>query len=284
MSTSRQVRLARRPEGEPTDDTFAFEEHELPDLEDGQLLLRVVYLSLDPYMRGRLSDAPSYADPVEIGEVIVGGTVCVVEESRDPSYDVGDVVLSYSGWQTHAIADAGHVRKLDPSQRTDLDGARGPRHARVHGVRRTARDRQAATRRDRRGRGGHRPGRIGGGPDREGQGCPRRRDRRRREEAAGTARRVRLRRRPRPPLPHVRRRPGRGRARRDRRLLRERRRTGDARGPAAREPLRPDAGLRPGGGLQRRRARPRAATGCPGSCDWCSPRACRCAASSRASS
>jgi NADPH-dependent curcumin reductase len=115
MSSSRQVRLARRPEAEPTDDTFAFEEQELPELEDGQLLLRVVYLSLDPYMRGRLSDAPSYADPIEIGEVIVGGTVCVVEESRDPSYDVGDVVLSYSGWQTYAIADARHVRKLDPS-------------------------------------------------------------------------------------------------------------------------------------------------------------------------
>jgi NADPH-dependent curcumin reductase len=116
MPTSRQVRLARRPEAEPTDDTFAFEEHELPPLEDGQLLLRVVYLSLDPYVRGRLSDAASYADPVGIGEVIVGGTVCVVEESRDPSYVVGDVVLSYSGWQTHAIVEAGQVRRLDPSR------------------------------------------------------------------------------------------------------------------------------------------------------------------------
>jgi NADPH-dependent curcumin reductase CurA len=115
LTTSRQIRLARRPEGEPTDDTFSFEDHELPALEEGQLLLRVVYLSLDPYMRGRLSDAASYADPVEIGQVIVGGTVCVVEESRDPAYDVGDVVLSYSGWQTHAVTDARHVRKLDPS-------------------------------------------------------------------------------------------------------------------------------------------------------------------------
>jgi NADPH-dependent curcumin reductase CurA len=115
MTRSRQVRLARRPEGEPDDDTFAQEEHELPDLREGQVLLRVVYLSLDPYMRGRLSNAPSYAAPVEVGDVIVGGTVCVVEESRDPSYAVGDVVLSYSGWQTHAIADARHLRKLDPS-------------------------------------------------------------------------------------------------------------------------------------------------------------------------
>jgi NADPH-dependent curcumin reductase CurA len=115
MTTSRQVRLARRPEGEPDDSTFSLEDHELEPLQDGQLLLRVVYLSLDPYMRGRLSDAPSYADPVAVGEVMVGGTVCVVEESRDSSYGVGDVVLSYSGWQTHAVVDAGHVRRLDPS-------------------------------------------------------------------------------------------------------------------------------------------------------------------------
>src|SRR3954454_1206088 len=115
MSTTRQIRLARRPEGEPGDDTFSFEEHDLPSLEDGQLLLRVIYLSLDPYMRGRLSDAPSYADPVEVGEVIVGGTVCVVEESRDPSYAVGEVVLSYSGCQPRAVADARDVRRLDPA-------------------------------------------------------------------------------------------------------------------------------------------------------------------------
>src|ERR1700753_67364 len=102
MTTSTQVLLARRPEGEPGDDTYSFVETDLPPLEDGQLLLRVVYLSLDPYMRGRMSDAPSYAAPVEIGGLLVGGTVCVVEESRDPSYAEGDVVLSYSGWQTHA--------------------------------------------------------------------------------------------------------------------------------------------------------------------------------------
>jgi NADPH-dependent curcumin reductase CurA len=84
-------------------------------LGEGQLLLRVVYLSLDPYMRGRMSDAKSYAAPVEVGGVMVGGTVCVVEESRHPSYDVGEVVLSYSGWQTHAISDGSDLRKLDAS-------------------------------------------------------------------------------------------------------------------------------------------------------------------------
>ena len=79
------------------------------------MLLRVVYLSLDPYMRGRMSEEKSYADPLEVGDVLLGGTVCVVEESRNPSYDVGEVVLSYSGWQTHAITDGSGMRRLDPS-------------------------------------------------------------------------------------------------------------------------------------------------------------------------
>jgi NADPH-dependent curcumin reductase CurA len=115
MTVSTQVRLARRPEGEPGDDTYDFVEHELPPLEEGELLLRVVYLSLDPYMRGRMSDAPSYAAPVEVGGVLEGGTVCVVEESRSTDWAVGDVVLSYSGWQTHAITDGRGLRRLDPT-------------------------------------------------------------------------------------------------------------------------------------------------------------------------
>lgn len=115
MSVSTQIRLARRPEGEPGDDVFDFAEHELPALNEGELLLRVVYLSLDPYMRGRMSDAPSYATPVEVGGVLEGGTVCVVEESRNPDWATGDLVLSYSGWQTHAITDGRGLRRLDPS-------------------------------------------------------------------------------------------------------------------------------------------------------------------------
>src|SRR5689334_15532901 len=110
-----QVRLAKRPEGEPGDDCFAFTHDDVPSPAEGQLLLRVVYLSLDPYMRGRMSAAKSYADPVEVGDVLVGGTVCVVEESRHPDYAVGDVVLSYSGWRTHALSDGSGLRRLDPS-------------------------------------------------------------------------------------------------------------------------------------------------------------------------
>ena len=113
--TATQVRLAKRPEGEPGDDAFAFTHDDVPTPGEGQLLLRVVYLSLDPYMRGRMSAARSYADPVEVGDVMVGGTVCVVEESRHPDWSIGDWVLSYAGWQTHALSDGRGLRRLDPS-------------------------------------------------------------------------------------------------------------------------------------------------------------------------
>ncbi|GAB3658384.1 NADP-dependent oxidoreductase [Nocardioides korecus] len=116
MTTTTQVRLAQRPVGEPDDATYSFEDHELPALEDGQLLLRVVYLSLDPYMRGRMSDAPSYAAPVAVGDVLEGATVCVVEESRHADWAQGDYALSYSGWQTHAISDGTGLRRLDPAK------------------------------------------------------------------------------------------------------------------------------------------------------------------------
>jgi NADPH-dependent curcumin reductase len=110
-----QIRLAARPEGEPTPADFETVTSDLPPLEEGQVLLRVRYLSLDPYMRGRMSEAESYADPVALGDVMVGATVCEVLESRAEHRAVGDQVLSYSGWQTHAVADASQVRKLDPS-------------------------------------------------------------------------------------------------------------------------------------------------------------------------
>lgn len=112
---STQTRLAARPHGEPDDSCFATEIVELPELADGQVLLRVVYLSLDPYVRGRMSAARSYAAPMEVGDVVVGGTVCEVVESRDPELPVGTWVLSYSGWQTHAVATRREVRPLDPA-------------------------------------------------------------------------------------------------------------------------------------------------------------------------
>jgi NADPH-dependent curcumin reductase CurA len=111
-----QIRLAQRPVGEPGPETFTTTTESLPDLDDGQVLLAIRYLSLDPYMRGRLSTAKSYAEPVEIGDVMVGGTVGEVVESRFDGLAPGDFVLSYSGWQTAVVVDGRHVRKLDPSQ------------------------------------------------------------------------------------------------------------------------------------------------------------------------
>ncbi|WP_305094381.1 NADP-dependent oxidoreductase [Prescottella sp. R16] len=112
--TSTRIVLASRPDGEPNPGNFRTETTKLPELSDGQVLLRTVYLSLDPYMRGRMSAAESYADPVEVGEVMVGVVVAQVVESRSPDVPSGSYVLSYSGWQTHAVADAGSVRLLDP--------------------------------------------------------------------------------------------------------------------------------------------------------------------------
>ena len=109
---NRQWVLASRPHGAPTVENFRLEKTSVPQPEEGQLLLRTVYLSLDPYMRGRMSDAPSYSPPVEIGAVMVGGTVSRVEQSQHPDYPVGEWVLSYSGWQDYALSDGTGLVKL----------------------------------------------------------------------------------------------------------------------------------------------------------------------------
>lgn len=111
-----RIVLAARPHGEPTADDFRVEQVPIPAPADGQVLLRNRYLSLDPYMRGRMNAGRSYAKPVEIGEVMDGGTVSEVIASRHPGLQVGDLVLAHGGWQTHAIADGGTLkRKLDTS-------------------------------------------------------------------------------------------------------------------------------------------------------------------------
>lgn len=109
---NRQWVLASRPHGAPTVENFRLEKTSVPQPEEGQLLLRTVYLSLDPYMRGRMSDAPSYSPPIEIGAVMVGGTVSRVEQSQHPDYPVGEWVLSYSGWQDYALSDGTGLVKL----------------------------------------------------------------------------------------------------------------------------------------------------------------------------
>src|SRR5262245_14847622 len=112
---NRQVLLASRPSGEPTLDNFKLVEAEVPRPSPGQMLLRTIYLSLDPYMRGRMKAGPSYAKPVEVGEVMEGRAVAEVVESNLPSYKPGDVVIAPTGWQEYALSDGKEVRKLDPS-------------------------------------------------------------------------------------------------------------------------------------------------------------------------
>jgi len=110
---NRRIVLNSRPVGAPTTDNFRLEENAKPVPAAGEVLLRTLYLSLDPYMRGRMSDAPSYAPPVAIGEVMLGGTVSRVEASLHPNYQPGDLVLSYSGWQDYALSDGTGLSKLE---------------------------------------------------------------------------------------------------------------------------------------------------------------------------
>ncbi|MGO5000269.1 NADP-dependent oxidoreductase [Oceanisphaera sp. W20_SRM_FM3] len=114
--TNRQLTLASRPIGAPTVTDFALQATDIPQPQTGEVLLRTVFLSLDPYMRGRMSDAKSYADPVAIGEPMVGGTVSRVHTSLHPDFKVGDWVLSYSGWQDYALSNGEGLIKLDPAQ------------------------------------------------------------------------------------------------------------------------------------------------------------------------
>jgi len=91
---------------------FEFTEADLPTVQEGQVLIRALFLSLDPYMRGRMSDAESYAEPVAVGDVMIGATVAEVIESADESRKRGDVVVAFSGWQTHAVVDAGETKLI----------------------------------------------------------------------------------------------------------------------------------------------------------------------------
>lgn len=109
---NQRIVLASRPHGSPTPENFRLEREALPDLEEGQVQLRTLYLSLDPYMRGRMSDAPSYAEPVQIDAVMEGGAVSVVEQSRNPAFAVGDQVVGQTGWQTHSISDGKNLMRV----------------------------------------------------------------------------------------------------------------------------------------------------------------------------
>lgn len=112
--TSHQIILVSRPQGEPAPENFQHVETEVPAPAEGQILLRTKYLSLDPYMRGRMSEARSYVPPFKIGEPLGGQTVSEVVISNHPDYKQGDVVLAFSGWQEYEVSDGKGLQKLDP--------------------------------------------------------------------------------------------------------------------------------------------------------------------------
>ncbi len=112
QNKNRRIVLASRPVGAPTAQNFRVESVAIPELKQGELLLETHYLSLDPYMRGRMSDAKSYAQPVAIDATMVGGTVARVAQSNHADFAVGEWVLSYSGWQEYAVSDGQGLLKL----------------------------------------------------------------------------------------------------------------------------------------------------------------------------
>jgi NADPH-dependent curcumin reductase CurA len=114
--TNRQVLLRSRPAAEPGEENFELVEAPVPEPADGQFLARTIYLSVDPYMRGRMSARKSYAEPAEIGKPMVGATVSRVVASRHPDFAAGGFVVGYDGWQEYAVSDGKGVHTLDPAQ------------------------------------------------------------------------------------------------------------------------------------------------------------------------
>lgn len=125
--TNRQFLLVSRPSGEPTPENFKLIESPIAPLNEGQVLVRHSFLSLDPYMRGRMNDAKSYAPPQALNEVMIGGTAGEVVESRHPAFAAGDHVVGMGGWQEYSVVDGGTraIRKVDTS-RIPLTAYLGP--------------------------------------------------------------------------------------------------------------------------------------------------------------
>lgn len=107
-----RIVLVSRPQGEPKDENFRLEKVDIPTLNDGQILLKTMYLSLDPYMRGRMSDGPSYAAPVALGDVMVAGTISQVVESKNVKFQVGEWIFSGNGWQQYAVVEEDQCKSL----------------------------------------------------------------------------------------------------------------------------------------------------------------------------
>lgn len=111
-----EIRLASRPVGMPTSENFAFVDIDLPVLSDGQVLLQTQYISVDPYMRGRMNDVRSYVPPFELDKAMQGDVIARVVESRHSQYEAGDIVASYLPWRRYTVSDGHGLRKLDAAQ------------------------------------------------------------------------------------------------------------------------------------------------------------------------
>jgi NADPH-dependent curcumin reductase CurA len=114
MSTNKQIILASRPQALPTVDNFSIVESPLPQPMDGELLLRTLYISVDPYMRGRMNDRKSYVPPFQVGKVITGGTVSQVVESKSDGFKKGDIVVGSSSWALFSTVEAAQATKINP--------------------------------------------------------------------------------------------------------------------------------------------------------------------------
>ena len=112
---NRQITLASRPVGYPKESDFNLVEMPIPTPEDGEVLVKTIYLSVDPYMRGRINAAKSYAANVEIDEIMVGSVIAQVVESKHPNFEVGDIVNAGIGWQEYGVAAVDGLRKIDPT-------------------------------------------------------------------------------------------------------------------------------------------------------------------------
>lgn len=113
MITARQIVLASRPNGAPTSENFRIEDADLPEADEGEVTVRILYLSLDPYMRGRMSEAKSYAAPVPVDGVMEGETICEVLKSRHNDFAPGDIVRGRTGWRTHTVISGDRLRHVE---------------------------------------------------------------------------------------------------------------------------------------------------------------------------
>ena len=130
MSTNKRVLFAKRPLGEPDDDCFRIDEVATPDLGSNEILIKTCWLSLDPYMRGRMNDMKSYTEPMQIGDVMTGESTGIVEESNSDKWQVGDRVAAHMGWQTYIVAKGDDARLM----KVDLDNGTLSAHLGVVGM------------------------------------------------------------------------------------------------------------------------------------------------------